>query len=503
MKTTELREPLTTLEEATPPAGERGNGRKQSLGNFDFMTVPLFKRALRSRWFQPVLLIFSLVIFVILIMAGLVGSPVGNRNAAIIIVWIFWFFILIVALVPIGGRSWCMMCPLPAPGEWLSRLSIVRKSRISMPNPGLKWPKRLDNLWVQNFGFLVVSALSPVILTRPWATSYFLIFMIVAAVVFSLLFKKQGKSGRIFCRYVCPLGGFIGLYSLAGALEIKARDRDICRTCRSKSCVKGSEDGYGCPWFEYPGKMDRNLYCGLCTECIKTCPNDNIAFRTRPFGADLLKKRKLDEAFKSFIMLGSAMFFLMVFFGWWGTLKDIADPLSGGTFFARERFQWNDLLLYSGLLWSVCLLGLPGLTLLFAWITKKTSLKTASVKKLFIDYAYALVPLGLMAWVGFVVGMLLVNGTYVAAIISDPFGWGWNLFGTRDIPWRPLLPRLVPFIQIAAVFCGLTLTAITGKKVVAENAAETPGTLKLKSLLPFAILTGALGAVFIFLFVMP
>lgn len=491
----------TIIEEHRDFAIENGNGKKPGLGNFDFMTVPAINRAIRSRWFQPVLLIFSSAIFVVLIMAGLMGSPVGNRNAAIIIIWIFWFFLLIVVLIPIGGRSWCLICPLPAPGEWLSRLSIVKKSKKPLPNPGFKWPKSLENIWIQNLGFLTVATLSPIILTRPWATSYFLIIMIVLALIFSLLFKKQGRSGRIFCRYICPLGGFIGLYSLVGALEIKIKKSEVCRECRDKFCIKGSEKGYGCPWFEYPGTMDRNIYCGLCTECIKTCPNNNVSLRTRPFGADLLKKRKLDEAFKSFIMLGSGLFFLMVFFGWWGTLKDIADPLSSLTFFAIDQFQVVDLLIYGGLLWSVSLVGLPGITLLFAWITKKIALKESSVKHLFIDFAYALVPLGLMAWVGFAVGMFLVNGTYIASIISDPFGWGWNLFGTADIAWRPLFPRLIPYLQLAAILSGVVITSIVSRKVVIENGGDNSATLK--SLLPFAILSGSIGALFIFLFMMP
>ncbi len=475
---------------------------KRGISNFDFLTVPIIRKMLKSRWFQPSLLIFSLMIFVLLITAGLVGSPVGNRNSAIIIVWIFWFFVLIFALIPFGGRTWCLMCPLPAPGEWLSRLAIVRKSKKGLPNPGIKWPKKLDNIWLQNFGFLIIAATSPVILTRPWATSYMLLFMIVLGLVFSLFFKKQGKTGRIFCRYICPVGGFIGLYSLMGALEIKVKDTNVCKSCRAKSCIKGSEKGYGCPWFEYPGKMDRNLYCGLCTECIKTCPNENIAFKTRPFGADLLKKRKLDEAFKSFIMLGSGLFFLMVFFGWWGKLKDIADPLSGGIFLTASQIQLKDLLSYTGLLWGVCLIGLPALTLGFAWLTKVISAdKSVKLKKLFIDFAYAFVPLGLMAWVGFVLGMILSNGTYVVSVLSDPFGWGWNLFGTADIRWRPLLPGVVPYLQLAAILIGLAKSITVGYRVIEENLGSHGRVIA--STIPFAAFSACVAGVFVLLFMMP
>jgi len=29
--------------------------------------------------------------------------------------------------------------------------------------------------------------------------------------------------------------------------------------------------------------MNRNNYCGLCTECIKSCPKDHIGLFLRPF----------------------------------------------------------------------------------------------------------------------------------------------------------------------------------------------------------------------------
>ncbi|MEM4303463.1 MAG: hypothetical protein QW470_07415 [Candidatus Caldarchaeum sp.] len=48
-----------------------------------------------------------------------------------------------------------------------------------------------------------------------------------------------------------------------------------------KECFKGSENGYGCPWYEFPQNLNRNAYCGLCMECVKTCPLDNIALNLR------------------------------------------------------------------------------------------------------------------------------------------------------------------------------------------------------------------------------
>ena len=352
---------------------------------------------------------------------------------------------------------------------------------------------------MQNFGFLIIATLSPVILTRPAATSYMLLFFIFLGIILSVLFKKQGRIGRIFCKFVCPVGGFIGLYSLMGAVEVKSKNTEVCQKCRDKSCIKGNEKGWGCPWYEYPGNMDRNLYCGLCTECIKTCPNENVAFRTRPFGADLLKKKKVDEAFKSFIMLGSGLFFLTVFFGWWGSLKDIADPITG--VYLAGPIQWKDLIRYGGMLWGVSLGVIPLVYLACSWLSKLVSGNNEiSPKKLFVDYAYALVPLGLMIWVGFVVGMLMINGSYVVSVISDPFGWGWNLFGTSGFKWRPFFPGAIPYIQLGCVLIGLMGSFSKGYKISLEIFRKK--SIALKALMPMNAFFIIFGVVFIYFFVM-
>jgi hypothetical protein len=41
---------------------------------------------------------------------------------------------------------------------------------------------------------------------------------------------------------------------------------------------------------------------------------------------------------------------------------------------------------------------------------------------------------------------------------SDPFGWGWDFFGTANIPWHQFLPRLVPWLQAIILLTGLFLS---------------------------------------------
>jgi len=88
-------------------------------GRFELTQWGWLKALLRARAFQPTLMLITLFFFVAAILAGLVGTPAGSHNFGIVLVWIAWWALLIVVLVPFFGRMWCTICPIPAPGEWL------------------------------------------------------------------------------------------------------------------------------------------------------------------------------------------------------------------------------------------------------------------------------------------------------------------------------------------------------------------------------------------------
>src|SRR5512135_2800257 len=116
--------------------------------------IPFARSILKSRWPQWLVAAVPLAFFVLAILAGLFGTPAGNRNFGIVFVWIVWWALLILLFIPFAGRLWCAMCPIPAPGEWLARRSLVRpRPGSKLYTLGLKWPKRLNNIWLQNISF--------------------------------------------------------------------------------------------------------------------------------------------------------------------------------------------------------------------------------------------------------------------------------------------------------------------------------------------------------------
>jgi ferredoxin len=382
--------------------------------------------------------------FLLSILTGLFGTPVGSRNFGVIYVWIVWWAAVITLMVPLAGRLWCAICPLPLPGEWLQRRALVRvRPGSRLYTLGLKWPRALRNIWLQNGLFLAIAIFSAVVLTHARITALVMAAYAILAIVLSLLFER-----RVFCRYFCPVGGFIGLYSLAAPLELRVKDPAICRSHKTKDCYSGNEKGYGCPWMLYPGALQSNTYCGLCGECIRTCPLDNVAINLRPPGADLAPghgKRRLDEAYKGFIMAGSALLYSAVLLGPWARIKEAA--------YAVFTLPW---LLYAAGFLVVNLLVVPGLFLGAVAVGEKLGGSgDRPLRRGFVEYAYVLVPLGLAAWVAFSLSFVLINLSYAWPLLSDPFGWGWDLFGTAGMPWTPYLSGLVPTLQIPILLLGL------------------------------------------------
>lgn len=416
-----------------------------------------FKKTAASRWPQLILRAAALGGFIIAIQAGILGTPVGNRNFAIVAVWIAWWAILMLLIVPFLGRGWCAICPIPMPGEWLQNGALLGPGKGSKEKKLRRFPKSIRNIWMQNAAFTLLALFSAVILTRPSVTAWVLLGMILMAVGLSLVFER-----RSFCRYVCPVGGFIGLYSQLAPVELRVIDSHICKAHTEKSCYQGSENGYGCPWNIFPGSLTANTNCGLCMECLRTCDYENIALNLRAFGADLRQHNqpKLDEAYKAFIMLGSALVYSAVMLGPWGALKQAAYQVGSLPWFGYA-------LVLLALTWVI----LPGLFYLSSRAAQLIAPTSHPPRQSFTAYAAALFPLGLIAWVAFSVGFVFANVSYLWPVLSDPFGWGWNLLGSAGLIWTPYLNSVTPLLQMFVLIGGFAWSGYITQKIARERNA--------------------------------
>ncbi|MHC4924814.1 MAG: hypothetical protein ACYTG4_12200, partial [Planctomycetota bacterium] len=376
---------------------------------------PMVRRAIK--W-PPLRFIFqgiTATAFLLIIFAGLFGNQNPAMNIAPITTWTIWWAGLIL-LILFAGKIWCYACPWDAIATWVERFKFwgPRTGGLGL---GEKWPRRLRNIWLAVGLFVVLTwvELGMGITLIPRATAWIALGMLALATASVLLFDRKA-----FCRYGCLVGRVSGLYSLFSTTELRVRDDNTCADCKTMDCYRGNEKADGCPTFEFPRTMTKSTYCILCTQCIQTCPKDNIDIRLRPWGTDLVTpgKPRQDEAFLAVILLSMTGFHGLTMTPSWAAYSAEFQAWSGLPSTAAFAVLMSAIMVAPILLFW----GLAGVSSLWA--------RPHRTNTLFMHYAYSLLPIALFYHLAHNAEHFLMEGPKVVALMSDPFGWNWNLFGT-------------------------------------------------------------------------
>jgi len=188
-----------------------------------------------------------------------------------------------------------------------------------------------------------------------------------------------------------------------------------------------------------------------------------MALNLRSFDAELKQPGRfsLDEAYLSLVLLGSVLAFTAVFQGAWGGLKNAAYQIgSAGWWIFAAGF---------------CVLTfalLPGLLAGLSSLTRRLSGTLWTARKLFTSLSRSLLPLGFLAWLAFTISFAFAKLAYVWPILSDPFGWGWNLFGTAGLTWQPYLVQAAPVIEVLLLAVGFIWSALAVYRTIRQSGAE-------------------------------
>ena len=206
--------------------------------------------------------------------------------------------VVTVAVTLLLGRVFCgWMCPLGTLQQavgWLARRGRPASVRIARNRPHraqrLKVYVLVAFLAASALGVVQIGLLDPLVLlsravdvvlvplvdrplgvmfAAPRATLQALaIGGLVLAVLGASLFVP-----RFFCRFVCPLGGLLGLLSRWAPLRL-GRQGATCTSCGL--CDRDCEGACD------PAGRIRTAECVLCWNCVADCPHGSMAFSGRP-----------------------------------------------------------------------------------------------------------------------------------------------------------------------------------------------------------------------------
>jgi polyferredoxin len=409
---------------------------------FDLMSFAPFKAAVKSRATQVTIQMSLLVLFLLVVAAGFYGNQIQTKNIAPTLTWNIWWIGLIF-LILFFGKAWCYACPWDGLTSWLRRLSF-RGGEEETFNLGWKWPKALRNIYPATILFVGLTwlELGYNVTMSPRATATLGLMMLGLVFLPGLLFEKKS-----FCRYGCLIGRVSGLYAMFSPVEVRRRDASICASCKTADCYVGNGTGYACPTGQYLKTMDSNTYCTMCAECTRTCKHDNVAVNLRPFGTDLVSttKPRKDEAYLALVLFSLTAFHgLTMTPSWKIFVSGIQDVIRIGQLAAFSVGM------------MICLV-LP-IVIYAGFVAVSRALvqaKDRSLGELFVTYSYGLIPIALFYHIAHNVEHFVMESQKLTALISDPFGFDWDLFGTAALRAGPLFSlSTVWYLQVALIVIG-------------------------------------------------
>lgn len=415
-----------------------------------FTNSVLFKKLVVSRWPQIILTLFSMAMIYVVILTATLGTKVSGRNLGVLMMWAIWLFILVAILTPFLGRFWCTICPLPFIGDFFQRRSSFTPERGKTKGfnnrfygLSLSWPEWLKNDWLRLFFFLLLATFSTTLVATPLVSGISVLMLLLIPTVMSFVWEL-----RAFCRYMCPVSVFIGPHARMSTLALRNKSQAVCDKCSPHFCKNGSKNGWACPYGLNVAEIKENSDCGLCLECTRSCMYNNVSIYRRPFGSEL-GTRNMSEAWLTIAIFTLSFVYSILYLGPWPVVRDYVNIL--------DKDNWGLFGIYALILWTLVLVIVPSIIYLLAYAGSKISKTEMTVKKIFLAHTGVLLPLSILLWIAFVIPMLFVNVTFIMQSASDPFGWGWDFFGTANIPWHQFLPRLTPWIQAIILLTGLYL----------------------------------------------
>lgn len=468
------------------------NNTEGKRGFKDILKGSGFLRAIvLSRYTQAALTLFTMVMIYIVILTCVFGTKVSGRNLGVLLMWAVWLFALIAIITPFLGRFWCTICPLPFFGDLIQRKSFFNplKGKTKQYNNKfsgffLKWPEWLKNDWLRLAVFLLLATFSTTLVATPLVSGITVLMLMIVPTIMSGIWEL-----RAFCRYVCPISVFVGPFSRMSTLSLRNKSQEVCDQCKPHYCENGNAGGWACPYGLNVGEIRENSDCGLCLECLRSCTYNNVSLYKRPFAAET-GTRNLSEAFMSMATFTISIIYSILYLGPWPVVRDYVNIL--------DKQNWNLFGVFSLMMWALVLIIVPGAIYLLSRLGIFMANVSKNSREVFLEYAGSLLPFAIMNWIAFVIPMLFVNITFIKQSFSDPFGWGWDFFGTANTPWHQFLPQFIPWFQAVAVLTGLYLSLRNIRKSSMVSGLNPVQVLKIS--FPVSLFLTAVAVAMLFFF---
>lgn len=433
-----------------------------------------FAAVARSSLYPAVFQLLTASVFVVIVFQLLVGPDLAHENFGTALVWVLWWPLLPLMFVLLG-RFWCSICPFGSLSDLVQRaVGLERRVPLFLKKYGI---------WIIDASFILITWADHVwgIVGSPWGSGVLLLMITTAVIVSGAFFKR-----RAFCRYLCFLGGVAGNYARAGMVSLRAKP-DVCATCKDRAaCFNGTEQVAGCPLFEFPRQMDSNANCSLCSNCVKSCPNDAITLTVRPPTSELwfINKPRVAEAFLAAAIMGIVLIQNITMLNVWDDVLSWIEQTTGITSYT----------VIFTIAFAVAV-AVP-VTLLYASARVAGRANRETTLMNFARFGYALIALDLAGHLAHNLFHLLAEGKSVAYTTMALFGMDHGGESAALVS-----NSTIQILQFLLIGLGVVGSLYAAYRIARRTYGE--GRPLLATLVPYATLIVAFGILNIALFMQP
>ena len=398
----------------------RGGATHREYPRWNLLRAPLLGRLLASAWTAATLQALSVILTVYVILGALIGTERAALNPAPAAVYVA-FWVGLSFFTALFGNLWALVNPWGAAWGFAERIAGRRLGgRRRYPAGWGQWPA------VMAFaGFAILETVAADA-AGPRALGWILICYT------AYNFAGMSRYGRDV--WLRNAEGFTVVYGFMSRFAItEARvPRSVCRACSGVGgCPAGADD------------------CVDCYQCYRAAPPAQRELNLRPPCVGL---NRLGDVTTPALCLVILLLSTVSFDGLSATPEWVV-------FSTQFLLQLPTVGGY-----VANLVGAIGLPIVFGLLYLATCRIMGAMsgqaqpeyRELARAFVFSLLPIALAYHYAHFLGFLLINGQRFIVLASDPFGWGWDLFGTADaiINIGVLSPVFIWYFSISAIVIG-------------------------------------------------
>ena len=402
----------------------RGGAMHREYPRWNLLRTPVIGRLLRSPWLTITLQLLSILLTTYVILGALIGTERAALNPAPAAVYVA-FWVGLSFFTALLGNLWALVNPWAAAWELAERIAGRRLGgRRRYPARWGQWPAALVFAGFAILETVAGDAAGPRALG--WILLGYTAYNFIGMYHYGREVWLRNAEG------FAVVYGFMARFSVT---EVRVPP-SACRGCSERAlCSAGEKD------------------CVDCYQCYRSAQPDQREFNLRPPCVGL---NRLGDVTPPVLCLVILLLSTVSFDGLSATPEWLV-------FSTQFLLQFPT---YGGYLAN--LVGAIGLPIVFGLVYLATCGAMAmaasgaasdgrpDARQLARAFVFSLLPIALAYHYAHFIGFLLINGQRFIVLASDPFGWGWDLFGTADaiINIGILSPVFIWYFSITAIVIG-------------------------------------------------